>query len=66
MEITVSMFKGKKKVQMTEGATGKKLIEELRFAPDEVILIVGGKPIPYTAMLEDGDEVKMIQVSSGG
>ncbi|MEA2054324.1 MAG: MoaD/ThiS family protein [Candidatus Thermoplasmatota archaeon] len=66
MEIEVLISKEKKKLQMDEGATGKDLISLLNFVPDDVILIVNDKPIPYTIKLNDGDKVKILQVASRG
>jgi len=66
MEITVFMLGESRKISMDEGATGEMLISKLGFTPDGVILISGGKPIPYTETLRDGDEVKVVRVASGG
>lgn len=55
-----------RKINMDEGATGEMLISKLGLTPDGVILIVGGKPMPYTGALRDGSEVKVIRVASGG
>jgi len=66
MEIEVLMHGERKKIGMDDGATGEMLISKLGFTPDGIILISGGKPVPYTETLRDGDEVKVVRVASGG
>jgi len=66
MEIEVSMQNGKKTLQLDDDATGEDLISKLGFSPDEVILIVGRKIVPYTSKLGEGDVVKIVRVASGG
>jgi len=66
MEIEVSMPNEKKNLQLDKGATGEDLISKLGFSPDEVILVIGGKPVPYTSKLGNGDKVKIVRVASGG
>jgi len=66
MKIEVSMSNERKIIQMEDGTTGEDLISKLGVSPDEVILVVNGRPIPYTSKLEDGYKIKIIQVASGG
>jgi len=41
------------------------LLKKLGFSPDEVLIIMDGRPLPYTEKLE-GKKVRIIRVVSGG
>ncbi|HHO57135.1 MAG TPA: MoaD/ThiS family protein [Thermoplasmatales archaeon] len=65
MEIEVEMKGGKEKIGIDDGATGEDLLKKLGFSPDEVLIIMDGRPLPYTEKLE-GKKVRIIRVVSGG
>jgi sulfur carrier protein ThiS len=66
MELDILMHGERKKIEIHDGATGRELISKLGLMPDEVILIAGGKPVPYTEVLDDVGELKVVRVASGG
>jgi len=66
MEIEVSMLGEKKKIEVGKELTAEDLISKLSLTPDEVIVVVNNKPVPYTSKLMNGDKIKIIRVSSGG
>jgi len=66
MEIEVSMFNEKKKIELPKESTAEDLISKLNLTPDGVIVVANNKPVPYTSKLRDGDKIKIVRVSSGG
>jgi len=65
MKIEVEMREGSQEMDIEEGATGEELLKKLGFTPDEVLLIVDNRPIPYNEKLREG-KIKIIRVVSGG
>ncbi len=63
MNITV---KGKKEQEFPNGTTVEDVIESLGFHKDSVIVLLDDTPIPIDQELEDGAEIKVIPVVSGG
>jgi sulfur carrier protein ThiS len=51
---------------LPEGSTVEDLLAQYSLHPDAYIVTRGSKPIPITRKLEDGDNLKLIKVASGG
>jgi sulfur carrier protein ThiS len=66
MEIMVETRGDIHSMAINDNETGEGLLAKLNLKPDDVILIINGKPIPYTTALSNGDHIKIIQVASGG
>ena len=65
MEVEVGTREGRKKLEMPPGFTGEDLLKKLGLAPDAVIIVVDGKPVPYKEKIE-GENIRIIRVASGG
>jgi len=66
MNITVEIRGDEQTLTIFSDTTGKDVLTQLSFKPDGVIMVVNGKPVPYTEPLKHGDKVKIFQVASGG
>ena len=55
-----------RKLHLDKGATVEAAIRALDLFPDAWIAVRGNEPIPLDEPLEDGDEIKLIAVVSGG
>jgi sulfur carrier protein ThiS len=55
-----------KTIEIKKGSTVSELIMSLGLYPDAWIPVKGDTPIPLDDVLEDGDELKLIAVVSGG
>lgn len=55
-----------KNVEVEKGSTVSDVIKSLGLYPDAWIPVKGDTPIPLDDVLEDGDELKLIAVVSGG
>ncbi len=69
MRIKVQMLPTRKRtetVEVEEGTTVEGLIRSLKLFPDAWIAVKDRAPIPLDEVLEDGDEVKLVAVVSGG
>ena len=42
------------------------LLKDLEVKPDSTIIMINKKPVPIDSLLEDGQELTLIEVSSGG
>jgi sulfur carrier protein ThiS len=58
--------KESKTIEIKKGATADDAIRALGLFPDAWIPVKGNTPIPLDDVLEDGDELKLIAVVSGG
>jgi len=65
MKVEVEMREGKKEIEMPEGFTGEDLLKKLGLAPDSVLIIVNGEPVPYKEKI-NGNKIRIIRVVSGG
>jgi sulfur carrier protein ThiS len=54
------------KVELEDGSNGLSLLSKLEYAPDTHIITKDQKPIPMDDVLNDGDELTIISVVSGG
>jgi sulfur carrier protein ThiS len=59
-------WKETKSVEVEKGTTVEGLIRELHLYPDAWIAVRDQTPIPLDEVLEDGDEIKLVAVVSGG
>ena len=55
-----------KKLDLETESTVHDAIKKINLKPDTVIVMNKNKPIPIDDKLEDGEELTIIQVSSGG
>ena len=54
------------RVCLSDAPTCEEVLVSCDLRPDMVIVVVNGKPVPYTAPLKADDLVKIIRVASGG
>ena len=69
MRVTLHLLptrKESKKIELEKGATVEAAIRAIGLLPDSWIPVRGGEPVPLDERLEDGDELKLISVVSGG
>jgi sulfur carrier protein ThiS len=55
-----------KKIDLKSGSTVFNLLEKMNMKPDTLIVVKDNTPIPVDDKLNDGDELTIILVSSGG
>ncbi len=65
MEVEVETWEGRKKLEVPSDFSGEDLLKGLGLAPDAVIIVVDGKPVPYKEKIE-GKNIRIIRVASGG
>ena len=53
-------------VDIEKGETVQSLLKRLRLRSDAVIVVRGSRPIPEDDSLEDDQELRILQVASGG
>lgn len=68
MKIKVNILRKKetKDLNLDDGATVGDVLNKLSFKPDTIIVMSNNSPIPVDEVLENGQELTIIQVSSGG
>ena len=68
MDITVKLSRDNetKKVKLEQDSKVEDLLKKINLKPDTVITMHNGKPIPIDEELTDGQEIIILQVSSGG
>ena len=69
LRVTVHLLpvmKETKTVDLEKGASIERLIRSLDLLPDAWIAVSDGEPLPIDHVLEDGDEVDLLSVVSGG
>ncbi|MCU0852788.1 MAG: thiamine biosynthesis protein ThiS [Thermoplasmata archaeon] len=69
MRVTVHLLPTRKetrRLDLEKGATAEQAIRALGLLPDQWIPLRGDTPMPLDDALEDGDELKLISVVSGG
>jgi sulfur carrier protein ThiS len=60
-------YKGEEKaLQLDEGSTVEDLLRSLRLYIDAHIVMSGNRALPSTDQLHNGQELRIIQVASGG
>jgi len=55
-----------KERKMSDGSTILDLVRVLGVRPDEVLVIIGNGPVPLDRVLQDGDQVELLSIVSGG
>ena len=68
MKITVKIQRSNdtKEVELKEKSTIQDLLKLIKIKPDTVIVMSGNKPVPIDDIIKDGQELSVLQVSSGG
>ena len=68
MEIKAKLLRTKetKKINLETGSTVEYLLKKIKLKPDTLIVMSNNKPIPIDDALNDGQELTIIQVASGG
>ena len=66
IKIKISRTKETKNLYLVSGTTVQDALKELNLMPDTIIVMNKNKPIPIDDELKEGEELVIIQVSSGG
>ena len=66
IRVKISRIKDEKEIQLEKGSTVMDLLNNLKFKPDNVVVMSGNTPIPIDDKLKDKQEITIIQVFSGG
>jgi len=69
MKVKVHLLPARKEMvvlDLPEGATAEDAMRALGLLPDGWIALKGGEPVPIDERLDDGDEMKLVSVASGG
>ena len=68
MNITVilSRTKEKRKLEFEKGLIVESVLKKLNIKPDTVIVMSNNHPIPIDDEIKEGQELTILQVSSGG
>ena len=68
MNITVKLSRNNetKKIQLETGSKVEDVLKKINLKPDTVVTIYKNQPIPIDEELKDGQELTILQVSSGG
>jgi sulfur carrier protein ThiS len=64
--VTLSRTKETKKLQIEEGLTVENILKKINLKPDTIIVMSKNKPVPIDTKIKDGQELTILQVSSGG
>ena len=66
IKIKLSRTNETKKLTTEEGTTINDVLKKIDLKPDTVIVMEKDKPLPIDDKIKDGQELTIIQVSSGG
>ena len=68
MNITVKISRTNetKTIDLKKGSTIQDLLNKINMKPDTLIVMNENKPIPIDDEINNGDELTIIQISSGG
>ncbi len=68
VNITVKLSRNNetKNIQLEKGSKAKDVLKKINLKPDTVIIMIDNKPIPIDEKIADGQELTVLQVSSGG
>ena len=66
MRVKVEQKKGKSEVAIKSESTVEDLMRKLQLHVDAHIAIISGHPVPLTHVLQEGDEIRIVKVASGG
>ena len=64
--ITLSRTKEKRKLEFKKSSTVEDVLKKLNLKPDTVIVMINNRPVPIDDEIKDGQELILLQVSSGG
>jgi len=68
VNITVKLSRNNetKKIQIESGSKAEDVLKKINLKPDTVIIMYNDHPIPIDEEIKDGQELTILQVSSGG
>ena len=66
IKITLLRTNEKKEINLENNSKVENLLKKLNLKPDTIIILHKNKPIPIDDLLKDGQELTIMQVSSGG
>lgn len=66
IKVNISRTKETKSLELDIGTTVQGALKKLNLKPDTIVVMNKNKPIPIDDELRDGEELVIIQVSSGG
>ena len=66
IKVNISRTKETKSLELDVGTTVQDALKKLNLKPDTIVVMSKNKPIPIDDELRDGEELVIIQVSSGG
>ena len=66
IKVKISRTNETKEINLEKGLTVEDVLKKINLKPDTVIIINKSKPIPIDEEIKDGEELTIIQVSSGG
>ncbi|MCX6664655.1 MAG: MoaD/ThiS family protein [Euryarchaeota archaeon] len=66
IKITMIPSNVKKDIDMKTGSIVSDLLEKLHLKPDTIIVLRNSIPVPVDDVITDMDELKIVQVASGG
>lgn len=66
IKVNISRTKEIKSLELGAGATVQDVLKKLNLKPDTMVVMSKNKPIPIDDELREGEELVIIQVSSGG
>jgi len=66
IKVKISRTNETKEISLEKGLTVEDLLKKINLKPDTVIIINKSKPIPIDEEVKDGEELTILQVSSGG
>ena len=66
IRVIFSQTKDTKEIEIKPGSTLEDVLKKLNVKPDTVITISKNKPVPIDDNVEDGQELTIIKVASGG
>jgi sulfur carrier protein ThiS len=64
--IILSRTKEKRKLEFEKALTVEQVLKKLNFKPDTVIVMSKNYPVPIDDEIKEGQELTILQVSSGG
>ena len=66
IKVKLSRINKTKEVNLEKGSTIEDLLRKINLKPDTLIVMNKDKPVPIDDTLNDGQELTIIQVASGG
>jgi sulfur carrier protein ThiS len=66
IKVKISRTNETKEVNLENGASVQNLLEKINLKPDTIIVLNNNKPVPIDDELSNGEEITILQVSSGG